>query len=411
MSDAEPAPPDLGPLFETYQSIGRAIADEIPNLIEVQSVIVDGLRPLTLVVHEQMDASDPIQAARSKIVHQALNDYLDLLFEASTGRGRPAVRSARSIFEHLVNQRWISSSVAEAQRYLDHAAIDRELELQLDTPAEETFVGSERKAYRHWRRKAERQIIPAAKAVLAKYKPSFRRAWSETNLHGRASAHALGGEYDTYRLLSAAIHGSAGGDMGHRIELDGVPILRTGAAVSVCPLAFRSGTRYLDLLLSDLAQALGVEATDRLQQAVATVGSMLDQHRRVCLGIDQSMWPSEVPHTVLFLSVPPVGKWRWFLLDPEEAKTIWADPIGVDATMLLRLEQMVSATEAANPGRDRPIVIAVEAEGRPRLGAGWQPARQHLRRQDLVFGPKPTYTTLTDEPAQYDPSLYDKPPF
>lgn len=124
---------------------------------------------------------------------------------------------------------------AEAERYLDHAAIAELLDLELNTVAEDEFTGAARKRVRHWRHKLERRIRPAAKRVIQVHGPWFRSRWTQVNLRDRADQVGLGGEYDSYRLLSAVIHGAAGGDLGHRQEIGGAQVLRTGPAVGLCP--------------------------------------------------------------------------------------------------------------------------------------------------------------------------------
>lgn len=122
----------------------------MPELRAVQPSFVDSLRPLTIAVHQQMDDQDQVQVARSRIVSQACNDFLDVFTDSVSGRGRSAVRGALSLYEHAVNHRWVSARPEEARRYLRHAAIGERLDLLYDTPTELRFKGKQRKRFRHW---------------------------------------------------------------------------------------------------------------------------------------------------------------------------------------------------------------------------------------------------------------------
>jgi len=344
--------------------------------------------------------------ARSRIVGQATNDFLDLVLEAMSGRGRPAARSSRALYEHIVNLRWVTNDVDQAQRYCDHAAIGDLLDLDLNTPTEEQYTGVTRKRARHWRKKLERRIRPAAAAVLGTYGESFRRSWTQANLRDRASAVDLASDYDLYRLLSAVIHGSAGGDLGQRQEIGGRQVVRTGPAVALCPLALRTGLGWYRMIVDEVAAALGSGATDGLATALDRLAADLPTHESLCHLVDAELWPHEPPQSAVFLRVEVGGQWRWLLLDADLPRTIEVEPIGLDADQRTWLEEEVAAVERANPGRTQPLIIAVAGvSGSPRQGATWEPASENLRQRAPWEEGDDFRAVYVREPL-WDPSLH-----
>lgn len=395
--------PEFGPLLRTYDSVAREIAGAIPAFKQVESQLVDAIRPFTDVMVRQIDTTDPSQVARARVVNQAINDYLDLLYEAFSGRGRPALRSARTLYEHLVNYRWVDATPAEAQRYCDQEAVGDLLAFELNTPQEEEFTGKARKSVRHWRYKQERRLRPAADAVMNKYPGSFEKRWASGSLFDRAQAHGLDQDYDTtYRLLSSVIHGSAGGDLGQRDELAGHQIVRTGPAVSACPFALRTGHRFFSMLTTDAERIAGNAPTVRLRELLGLVDDLLRDHRDVCYAIDADLWPDQPPTMALLLRVGTNGAWTWFLWDSEQDRTVEAAPTDMGSDDLDLTRDLVAAMEAANPGRTKPMVMLAGAfNGTPLPNARW-------RRAEATLGPKrgPVRHLQVRAPVR-DPSLYD----
>lgn len=303
-------------LLSTYDQIADKIMEAMPELRPQLSVgsMTAALFSCTEALIGDIDVEDAVQLARSRIVNQALNDYLDLLYEAFSGRGRPALRTARTLFEHLVNYRWIDADPVEAERYCKHGAVGDLLDLEVSASREEEFTGNARRAYRHWRQKAERQIRRDANAAIDQYGDSFRRSWASKSLRDRAARHGLADEYDTaYRLLSAVIHGNAAGDVGHRASIGGHSVVRTGPALAVCPLALRCGHRYFTLLVTEWENAAGrPEPMARLRELVRVVAERLDDHRTACLALDDGLWPAtessgETRGSDLVIEVTPSG--------------------------------------------------------------------------------------------------------
>lgn len=395
-----------GYLFEVDDWLADQIAGRFPSILEFQDGLHEGLRTFTTALFSSADHDVPRSLARSRIVGQATNDFLDLILEAMSGRGRPAARSSRALYEHIVNLRWVTNQPDQAQRYCDHAAIGDLLDLDLNTPTEDQYTGVTRKRVRHWRKKLERRIRPAAAAALDTYGESFRRSWTPTNLRDRARTVGLDTDYDLYRLLSSVIHGSAAGDLGQRQEIDGRQVVRTGPAVALCPLALRTGLGWYRMIVGEVEASLGSGATDGLAPALDQLAADLPTHEALCHLVDAELWPDEPPQSIVFLRVEVGGQWRWLLLDADLPRTIEVEPIGLGDDQRKWLESEVAAVEEANPDRTQPLIIAVAGvSGSPRPGAAWEPASENLR-QRAPWEERETFRALHVREPVWDPSLH-----
>ena len=79
-------PRSHGPYFDLYESLTRAIADELPRVAELQQAYRDALDSFGHAVHTNVDGDNAVERSRSRIVNQANNDFLDLFYEVMSGR-------------------------------------------------------------------------------------------------------------------------------------------------------------------------------------------------------------------------------------------------------------------------------------------------------------------------------------
>jgi hypothetical protein len=352
--------------------------------------------------------NEPLNRARTQIASQASNDYIDLLYESISGRGRPAVRTARSLYEHLVNYRTVDAEPIEARRYVDYEAIGDLLDLELNAPREEDFTGKARKQVRHLRNKIRNAAKPQADAALKRYGSGFRRQWASKSLRDRAVAYDVGDDYDFYRLSSALMHGTATGILGLNTEIEKQHVFRTGPALSLAPLALRYGNRFFGLLLTDIETTFGRSIVSDLVAIAVKVDSVIDEHRLGLLAMDADLWPKEPPTTQAFLKVHVTGRWEWLLLDVDRMMTISSEPHNASREDVQWVETIVEQIEEANPYRTKSIIIGVARIAlHPRKGNSWQPANYTLRQQDLTFDDIPLYRAVPVVRPGYDPSLHE----
>jgi hypothetical protein len=66
--------------------------------------------------------------AAATVAGQAINDFADLCYDLLTCRGRPGLRVARSMFEHLVNFADVLGDQSALARYQAHHAVAAQVE-------------------------------------------------------------------------------------------------------------------------------------------------------------------------------------------------------------------------------------------------------------------------------------------
>src|SRR4051812_35251946 len=79
--DTTPSADGLGDLFEQYHWFAETFISEVAELRSVQDGLVDAVWPFTNALIASIDLTDATAAARSRIANQAVNDFLDLLYE------------------------------------------------------------------------------------------------------------------------------------------------------------------------------------------------------------------------------------------------------------------------------------------------------------------------------------------
>jgi hypothetical protein len=173
----------------------------------------DKLAHATRLVHLSVVPVDGPHRAVSVVLTQATNDLIDLLFDSCSGRGRPALRAARSLYELAVTLPEVVGDDARAERYMDHLAVAVASEAKLARP-ERALRGPARRRYARRRAVLGRESASRVDAAEAKYGRAFKRSWADGSLRDRATKAGFDDEdYEFYRLSSAILHGAAGGSL------------------------------------------------------------------------------------------------------------------------------------------------------------------------------------------------------
>lgn len=366
---------------------------------------IGGMRPLDEALPDDfLDACDVVVAdlcravgswhralkgAQGMIVNHAANDALLLLDEVTTGSGRSAARTARALFEHLLHYCEVTqpnpAGADATARYEDHVHVTAD---QVGRRA----IGLNRlagKAKRKEKQRLERLVRHHKGALgqaLSARGRNFVRGWSSRSLFDIAKAHGYANDYDSYRILSAVTHGSAGGLLGTRREMstDGV-CHRLGPDLQLVPAAFHEGLTWWRDLVARLPPALDLDGCplpmkDHIEQLLDCYSSLLEVTRR----LDGKLWPANpAPNfAVPFLAVFPNGKHAWFELDTRDDLVRRADLVGPepkDVASLVREGQRANAENGASHA-DRPWAAPVlEAQVRVRDGMKAIPSSQLLR--------------------------------
>lgn len=308
------------------EELYRAIVGQVPELYELARRMHEPLHGFLSALHGTRQPS-PAEHATSFITAQAANDFNDLLSDCTYGRGRPALRAARSLFELLVTARDVWASQTDAERYLDHEVVGNRIAagLRFET---ERLSGKERQVDEHERKKLLRESNAQHADVIRRYGTSFEARWASTDLRTRASSHGLDDDYDAYRLGSIILHGAAGGVLGLAKELRGSRVYRTGPAFSIAPLALLLGIKWFDELVGFIGPKMAEHPAKDLRAILQALRRAWPAYRRALLDLDSDAWPDPppAPPVALLAIIPLTGKEQWFIDNVEANELYPADP-------------------------------------------------------------------------------------
>lgn len=305
---------------------------------------------------------------------QTVNDFCDLLDDIKMGRGRPAMRALRSIFESLITILDITSQSEAIDRYEEHYAVVMYQAATMNAGLT-GITGNDLRAERHHRHKQQRTYKMEHDDAISKRGSEFARSWIDVSLRSRAARHGLTDDYDLYRVLSSSIHLSAGGIRGIERHQEGTPVFRFGPDLLNCPLVLNEGLRYFRRFVETHSDHTGI-AADRVFNALATLESLRTAYRRLILGIDRSLWPDHLPiGTILVRALLPDGRRKWLLHDNQCHRIIeCSDPETVQEEILESIEDILTRAESTTNLRDEWITVAVlDTTADPLPKAKWRP--------------------------------------
>lgn len=266
--------------------------------------------------------------ARAMVLTAATNDILALLHHVNHLDGRSAAQAARTLFEHAVtiNDLYEHGGPNAPERYEAHQYVTRSIVAQ-----RRWWLGLlPKKAQRREEARLDRMQRDADAALAQVQYPAaeFRRQWHVGNLFDRASRHGLSDGYDGYRILSAVIHGSAGGLGGIMRQIEGAPVHRIGGDLDLVTIAYTEGLwswrEFAKKLHKETArdEALAlVWVADELLARIPSIRSSL-------VAIDKQLWPKTAPVAPMaMLAFYGQGRrLRWFLRDDQTGSAIPAHP-------------------------------------------------------------------------------------
>lgn len=324
----------------------------------------------------------------SPLVTQAANDFLDLISDICRGRGRPALRAARSLYEVLITLHDIIDSPEAAERYSRHRFVVLQQLATLDL-GENLLPKKHRSAALHAKKKLLKKYEQDFDQALRDYGPGFKRGWATSDLYSRGSRFGLSGEYEFYRLASGILHVSSGGGIGLVSEISGQIIHRQGPALELCPLAFLYGVWFFRAFVARLGSDLGGPRHEELEEHLAMCLGYWAEYRRGIRKIDASLWPADPePPSVLpvlaFASLPQVR--RWYLWDQNSNLICEATPPeSLPEKQQTIIESFIREHRTQSPSSTELITaVVVGAPARPKPGAKWQPGGRVMSQR--AFG-------------------------
>jgi hypothetical protein len=243
-----------GTVFNYPISVAGVVFSQVPELFGVIETLALAMRDL--VDHPYLRLSTPESArpmtdeprSLRPILNQALNDALDLIFDCVHGRGRSAVRTARTLFELLVALDDVLANPDMDARFSRHAEVGGVLFGSLWREANALPAPQSNELQVRLRRLRE-DSQPQFDAAVADYGPRYPRDWAGQSLKDRADAQWAADYEAFYRWSSTEGHGTTAVQHGHWRPIGGAPVYRLGPALAACPTALAHGLDYFDLLL------------------------------------------------------------------------------------------------------------------------------------------------------------------
>jgi len=296
-----------------------------------------------------------------------------LLYDVAYGRGRPALRTTRSLIDLAVTMADITTDPDLAERYARH-------EFVTATQVAETSAGlanlrgNDLKAERHRRKKLKTSASSGLAAAIKDYGSSFRRSWHQDNLYERAKRHGLEGLYEFYRITSAGTHAAAGGLFGLGIDINGERTHRIGAPdLSMAAIALEQGVLAYRTLVKQLGKSYGLQ-TERLLRALDDLDAQYTALRKATLAIDKEVTPEfPTPKPVVIRVLHSDGRRQWMLHDVARGRLIACEAPQAPDEQLAAIEAHLDEGEQRYPTRRRPLlsIAFFGAEAQPLSGATW----------------------------------------
>ena len=306
---------------------------------------------------------------------QTANDFIDLLDDIGMGRGRPAMRGLRSIFESFITMLDIASGDSDAaDRYAEQYAVVMYLAATM-TAGLTGLTGNDLRSERHRRRKEERIHKQAHDEAIAKRGGRLRSSWTDESLKDRAARHGYSDDYDLYRVLSSSTHVAAGGARGIERRYDETSVVRFGPDLLNCPMALNEGLRYVRLFIEALAGHTGIPA-ERLIGTLSALESLRGAYRKLINRIDGDLWPDHPPlGMVVVRALLPDGQRKWLLHDNQQGRIIeCSGPKNATQQQVDSAERFLDEWEEEHQDRDEWITAALlEATADPLPRARWRP--------------------------------------
>lgn len=322
MKEAAPGKTDAN-LLDAPSVMEREIRSRVPELKAALDQLSGALVHFISSAHSNYPPDGP--GGVPVVLSQVVNDFVDVLYDITSGRGRSALRGARSLFELMVTAKDVMTDVEHERRYVAHAPVVEQLEAELAVQHDELPL------WARWAERRRRKMGRASKAsyeqALSAYGKSFKRGWAPSDLASRATKHGLEREYNFYRLSSSVLHGSSGGVLGIRKLIEGRTVHRTGPALYLCPLAFLQALRYFDMTVETYEQTQTKNAiTAEIRKSVALVRELWPKYYKALHKLDELTWPTAPPVWMIAVFVVTPDQAQWYLHDVVRGLVWVADP-------------------------------------------------------------------------------------
>lgn len=367
----------------------------VPLAPELDEEVQEVLRLLPYALAQANIELARVNGPERTILTHFFNDVLLFVAQTANGDGRSAARSARSLFEHLVNYVTVTEDAVEADRYAASRFVTADRLGRLDGWWLALLDGKQkREEGRRLRRMVRHAAVPLAQASARFDAP--RRKYANNvfsdNLYRRCQEHGMVDDYDAYRVLSGVVHGDAGGLLGltQSVGNKGARVHRVGPDLQLVALAWLYGYRWITEFLCVVYERHPLpsveEAANHAGFLVGRFGSVLRAARR----LDARTWPDEPPPQPIAIAAifrPTSGAIRWYLYDRRLQSVVVADPGPYQESAIDAMRADVTALTYSGPSP--AVVECPHIRVYPRRAARYAHVSSALPGQEHWLTPMP----------------------
>lgn len=353
-------------LFGGPQTTFRQIIEHLPEFEALATELADAISYFGSGAY----SNNPSGALRL-VTAQGINDFVDGTWDCLAGRGRPALRAARSVFESLINLKDLLNDPELEERYLDHLVVVEAATRDIKTNP--GFLTTRERIRRRIRRRRENQArLERVAAIEAKYDRRFLNQWHPTDFRTRAEKHGFVDDYQFYRKSSAVLHGASAGKTGLVADSGGHTHFRTGPALELCQIAYPYILRFFQQFVDACGEVLSHPSIDELSDVLTRWRDLTPDYVRLVSRIDKEAWPKHaIPGPCAVAVIRADTGLRWYLHDMPNGRIKAARLTGHLPQHLAQvLEVMTKQVSVLNPAE--PVSVAfIDVEVEPLKGAKW----------------------------------------
>lgn len=332
------------------ESVDELIRQLVPGLESAAQAVAASQHTLAARIISDGAMHESIRLVSS----QAINDVVLLLGDLQAGRGRSAIRTSRALIEHAVNMYTITSSLCDAQRYLEHLDLGLAMMLEMEVGADLLDKRS-RARYIHNLKRVGRGARGRFQAAQKNWGSGFARQWSPVSLATRAEAHGMASMYDFYRLASLVTHGSAGGVLGTRRQSKSGKTestsFRIGPALEIAPVAMMAGLMAHFHFMYALSKVRPDVDMKPYNEPVFALLELWPDYFRALTKIDIDLWPdADIQPPTTVHAIAKSGARRWYIHVPSLGQLLPARPTALPPELTAQLDE-ISKTVLANPAQ------------------------------------------------------------
>lgn len=350
-----PGPSDLGTplrLFSGPQHVFDQILEHLPEIESLAEELSTAISYFGSAAYSTRPSG-----AIPLVTAQAINDFVDGLWDCLAGRGRPALRATRAVFESLINLKDLLANPELEQRYMEHLDIVEAVTSEVRTTPG-FLTPRERIKEFFGRRRRQKALELRATELREQYGRKFVTQWHPSDLRTRSRAHGHEAEYQFYRKASAVLHGGSAGRTGLVADTRGLVHYRTGPALELCQVAYPYLVKFFSNFVEEYRAVVKDQGIDELLGALDKFRRLSNRYVSLVKQLDKTAWPTgPVPGPTAVAVLRGDSGPRWYLHDIANGRIREARLVQELPSEVAALLDAMDAVAAVS-GSQEPVSVA-----------------------------------------------------